>query len=379
MRSSTNKHKSIFDRNPKTTIILTVITIILVLDLALTRAYNSYLDLGYLNKKTIVTKHDVYHHTFKKSKKAKVFNHKIYTNSLGFKDKVIRDVDLLSPNYRILFMGDSFTEGIWLDYEDTFVGMIDSALSKISIEVLNAGRSSYSPVIYWRKIKYLIENVGLNFNEVVVFLDLSDYKDEASFYDLTDELIVVPRNKNKDEFHFNIVLNKKVIHRFILNNTTVFYFFANLIYDTLHLNTYQRNQMKSLIKPSWDKQLLIERELNQNNREFVNGVSQMKKYMTNLAGLLKEHDQPLTIAIYPHPKEVFGNPFESWVNIWTKWAHENDIDIINYFPDFIVIDQDNKEKLKTLKKYYITKDVHFNKEGNRVIANKFIQTYLDKE
>ena len=33
------------------------------------------------------------------------------------------------------------------------------------------------------------------------------------------------------------------------------------------------------------------------------------------------------------------------------------------------------EKLKVLEKYYILGDVHFNKEGNRVLASKFIKNY----
>ena len=41
--------------------------------------------------------------------------------------------------------------------------------------------------------------------------------------------------------------------------------------------------------------------------------------------------------------------------------------------------QDNKEKFKTLKKYYIPKDVHFNKKGHRLIADKFIEMYLNNE
>ena len=76
-------------------------------------------------------------------------------------------------------MGDSFTEGGLLDYTDTFVGRIDSDLGEKKIEVLNAGVSSYSPIIYWRKIKYLIEDMKLKFDEVVVFIDISDPYDET--------------------------------------------------------------------------------------------------------------------------------------------------------------------------------------------------------
>ena len=98
-----------------------------------------------------------------------------------------------SANRRILFIGDSFTEGVSLKYEDTFVGLIDSALKKEKIDVLNAARASYSTIIYWRKIKYLIEDIGLKFDEVVVFIDISDAQDEG-FYDLSKDNIVISGN-----------------------------------------------------------------------------------------------------------------------------------------------------------------------------------------
>ena len=34
----------------------------------------------------------------------------------------------VSDKYRILFIGDSYTEGVGVEYKDTFVGLIDSAL-----------------------------------------------------------------------------------------------------------------------------------------------------------------------------------------------------------------------------------------------------------
>ena len=54
------------------------------------------------------------------------------------------------------------------------------------IEFLNAGVASYSPSIYYRKIKYLIEN-GLQFDEVVLFSDTSDVTDEATSYFCIDD------------------------------------------------------------------------------------------------------------------------------------------------------------------------------------------------
>ncbi len=50
---------------------------------------------------------------------------------------------------------------------------------------------SYSPAIYYRRLKYLIETEGFRFDEVVVFLDISDIQDEVSgvFLDEDDNVI----------------------------------------------------------------------------------------------------------------------------------------------------------------------------------------------
>src|ERR1700730_4038141 len=98
------------------------------------------------------------------------FRFKVYTNSLGFRDARVRDIPATAPTRRIILIGDSFTEGLGVNFEDSFAGMLYSAgLDRADkIEFLNAGVISYSPVLYYRKLKFLIES-GLHFDEIVVF------------------------------------------------------------------------------------------------------------------------------------------------------------------------------------------------------------------
>jgi len=60
-------------------------------------------------------------------------NYLVHTNNLGFKDKSIRDVNFKEKN--ILFIGDSFTEGVGLKFDQTYVGIISEKLKKI-IQIL---------------------------------------------------------------------------------------------------------------------------------------------------------------------------------------------------------------------------------------------------
>ena len=145
-----------------------------------------------LSERTYRIKSYRYHHDLAKNVRNKnnaKWGGNVYTvntNSLGFKDRSDRQIPLKSEKKRLLFIGDSVTEGIGLNYEKTFVGLIDDDL-KEKYSILNAGVLSYSPIIYWKKVEDLINNTGLEFDELIVYLDISDIQDEASKYLLTSD------------------------------------------------------------------------------------------------------------------------------------------------------------------------------------------------
>ena len=86
-------------------------------------------------------------------------NSKIFTNNLGFKDKTNRNVEFKENN--ILFIGDSFTEGVGVEYQNTFVGIIENNIKSVSnkYEILNAGVVSYSPIVILSKLNYLFPRI----------------------------------------------------------------------------------------------------------------------------------------------------------------------------------------------------------------------------
>src|SRR6202043_2715537 len=112
----------------------------------------------------------------------------LFTNSLGFKDGSVREVPLQGSSRRILLMGDSFAEAIGIAYEDSFFGLLNRAgqQREQKIEFLDAGVASYSPSIYYKKVKYLLDH-GLQFDEVVLLSDSSDVEDEATSYFCIDD------------------------------------------------------------------------------------------------------------------------------------------------------------------------------------------------
>ena len=63
-----------------------------------------------------------------------------------------------------------------------------------------------------------------------------------------------------------------------------------------------------------------------------------------------------------------------------SFSEKNNINFINFFPFFFSKENSFDENLKIIKKYYIPFDVHFNKKGNELIANNFLNFYeIQKE
>lgn len=370
-----------FKRHPALAIILFSVIAIVTIDFLAANIYKMV--VGYpwgmkdivetrMFEKSFRTNSSIYHHDLAKNRSVSHYEDgmpvSIFINSLGFRDSHVRDVALISDKYRILFIGDSFTEGVGVNYEDTFVGIIDSELSKNGVEVLNAAVSSYCPVIYWRKLKYLIEEIGLKVNEVVVFLDLSDINDEATNFYLNEEGNVICNDEGKpgnssDTIQENLPWYKS----FLKYNTILVYTISNFINDKLFPRNYRLGYERVL----WTTDEHLYKKYGER------GIKRVKFYMDNVYELLKKHGIKLTLAVYPWPDQIVNEDLDSIQRkIWLAWCNNRGVTFIDYFPYFIKGKADD-EKRKTLDRYFIKNNVHWNKEGHRLIANVFLDNYRD--
>ncbi|MEE8211712.1 MAG: hypothetical protein V3T85_07315, partial [Acidiferrobacterales bacterium] len=189
------RKKSSFERNPKKTLVIIAVTLFLVIDFttafvlkALDLFTPAYMTAGQ-HEAVYRRPHPVFHHTLARNIEYDhaVWGTEVYTirtNSLGFKDERVREVALEAKQPRIIITGDSFTEGLGLEFKDTFVGHISNYYKKRNVEVLNAGILSYSPEIHLAKTRYFLEAERLEFDHLVVFIDMSDMEDEAMGYNI---------------------------------------------------------------------------------------------------------------------------------------------------------------------------------------------------
>ena len=83
------------------------------------------------DKEDFRIEHKDYHHTIKKNYNGDAFfggkRYKFCSDGSGFKSSC-NNTGKIIKNFDIAFIGDSFTEGLGIPYEETFVGIISNKL-----------------------------------------------------------------------------------------------------------------------------------------------------------------------------------------------------------------------------------------------------------
>ena len=297
--------------------------------------------------------------------------YKIYTNSLGFKDRAVRDIPLTTSKKRVLFIGDSFTEGIGVEYDQTFVGHIAKELEPRGYDIQNAGVSSYSPIIYYLKTKYLLEH-GFRFDELVVFMDISDAQDEVDYQSWT------PTTPDAWGFRWN---NFSLWLDRYLGGHSVTY--LHVIRTVVHGRTERRLRALFFGDPIDDPKeakYSLERGRWTFDDEVYDdwgakGVALEIKHMDKLAALSREYGFKLSIAVYPWPAQIEHRDINSrQVAIWRAFSRENGLNFYNLFPPFMATTTDPATVLRV---YFFDGDVHWNETGHALIAKNWLAQYLE--
>ena len=279
------------------------------------------------------------------------------TNSLGFRDGIVRTISAERTGHRILVLGDSFTEGVGVPYPETYVGHLSELGAAHEVEVLNAGVSSYSPIIYFRKGKYYLEEHPLQIDAFVVALDLSDIPDEAMRYRFDSEGNV------RDAFPPPL---RQIAAEWLVAHS----FTANLTWRLIL--AYERLGPRGAL--GLDKaQTGWERDDEEFSRYGAWGLKLAAEHMDSVATLAARHNVRLFLVIYPWPDEVVArDPNSRHPRFWREWAAARGIPLIDLFPVFIGPEPPES----TIARYYFSGDSHWNVAGHRVVAHALMHSVL---
>jgi hypothetical protein len=307
-----------------------------------------------------IVSHPIYHHDLSKNYRNNQYwgsiNLNLCTDENGFKISCNASNKNIK-NFDIAFIGDSFTEGVGLSYEETFVGQISK--SRPELKIANLGVSSYSPSIYFSKVNFLLEN-GISFKELVVYIDISDIQDEAVSYELSD--VIVAEKGGKVSRYSNL---KKLarwsfpLTYYGLNRLKTLYFPESV--TTYLMTDYQRS--------AWTYN---SSSIGYGQEGVKGGIEQSLRAMTKLSELLRDKGINLSVGIYPWPAQLLYDSKNSLqVRIWEDFCSARCVNFHNSFESFFYL-KDKISANKIIELYFIAGDVHHNRQGAEVIANDFL-------
>ena len=312
--------------------------------------------------------------------------YQIFTNNLGFKDKNNRKINFKNRN--LLFIGDSFTEGVGIKYEDTFVGLIESKLKEKNdnIEILNAGVQSYSTSIYLSKIHYLLNIKKLPITDIVVVVSGGDIFDDAYKYLDIDENFILNHVDHKNKIVINLInffKSNTLIYQVISRITppkvipglikSLFIKKTSLNYDEkenklLKISNDEISKMSFLYlqdynylfsKDEFDKwgKNAINKSIN--NLKKLSRIAEKKNINLNIlylyepAIILREPD----IAVLTYIKDSFKSLETNSVSFF---------ELNDYFKGY-------KDKYEVYKNLFFINDIHLNKKGNKQVFEEILK------
>jgi len=303
------------------------------------------------------------------------------TNSLGFRDEHIRDVPLTGSRPRILIMGDSAPEGM-TSWQDSFIGRIAARFSQY--EFLNSSVEGYSPSNYLNTAEMLFEK-GVDFDEAIVFIDISDAQDEAAFFHDTDSSGAVAtasqkRTKSSGYSDARLWLNNNLL----LTNDVFNFSERELVrLGWYHLDLGHGGNEFDLERSAWTYRKVSDDEPYETGYAplgLERGIAKEKSKMDALYRELQQRNIPLSVVVYPWPAQIAHDTVDSrQVKIWREWCQGKCKRFVDLFPAFFAI----KEQCPPLQpgcwylSHFIFGDTHYNSAGDEVVADE-ISKSLEK-
>jgi hypothetical protein len=335
---------------------------------------------------------EILHHRYSPNTMSRIktpeFDTDYSINSLGLRDK---EYTIQKPlnTFRILMVGDSFTEGCGVYSYEAFPKQLEARLQtqhdSLGFEVINCGVKSYSPLLEYLYLK----NYGLQLSPDLVILnfDLSDVYDDVGYTALArfDEN-GIPVGVSTEEFQHDVVSGPIA--------TVKNWFKDNIwLYQSIRIRIAKiseaRRRERDFLKGDFhrDKYAMLHETYVDNDSNWA----LTHKYILLIRDMLEKKGIDFWMTVYPygvqiHPKE-WSSGREYWqlkqdtvYSTWpqdslAKWATYNGIRCINLCPNF-------KELSKKVFPLYYNLDGHWRAAGHQLVADvlyRNLRSYLNEK
>ncbi len=295
----------------------------------------------------------------------------MFTNNLGFRDDKIRDVPLTDTKPRVLILGDSHAEGMTA-WEDTFVGRI--AANFPQYDFLNGSMGAYSPSNYLNTAR-LVFDKGVDVDDVIVFIDISDAQDEAALYRDKDATgaVTTPGGKTIVQGRYGRLREYINKHLLITDDIVEFCERGLVGLGYYHLDRGEGNEFDQE-RGAWTYRTVSDTlpfEAGYAPLGLERGIAKEKAKMDQLWQELAARNIPLSVVVYPWPNQIANDTVDSrQVRIWREWCEGKCERFISVFPEFFAAKAQcpRWEPGCWYLDYFIFGDIHYNSAGNAIVA-----------
>lgn len=242
------------------------------------------------------------------------------TNSIGIAEKEIKKEK--GSKFRILAIGDSFTEGVGTSYEDSWVKKMESRWKERNVQTINAGIGGSDPV--YEFVLYRDKLLDYHPDLVVLTINSSDIFDivgRGGFERFKEDGTAGQKAPSWEWIYASNHLFRMIMHG-------VFGYNSSLIKDTRS----EENKSKSIII--------------------------LKEAILRFDELRKEEETELLIVLQPTLQDFYNGihkPFPGQTEL-AEYMERKGIHYVDVSEAF-------KEKASSISDYYYPLDTHFNKKG----------------
>ena len=305
----------------------------------------------------------------------------MFTNNLGFRDDRVRDVPLTDEKPRVLILGDSHAEGMTA-WEDTFVGRI--AANFRQYDFLNGSMGAYSPSNYLNTTRIIFQR-GIEIDEVIVFIDISDAQDEAALYrdkDASGAVTIAGRKYTYNTWYSS--LRQWITKHLLITDDVVEFFEENLVrLGYYHLDRGDDGNEFDQERGAWTYRKVSDTQPFETGYAplgLEGGIAKEKAKMDLLWQELAERNIPISVVVYPWPTQIVHDTEDSrQVRIWHEWCTGKCKRFVSLFPAFLAAKAQcpRWEPGCWYSDYFIFGDIHYNSTGNALVADVVSKSLLE--
>jgi hypothetical protein len=323
----------------------------------------------------------VRHHAFRPNCEATErwggHSYDVFTNDLGLRDEKITRVPLFDSRPRILFLGDSYTEALGVNWSESYVGRIASRFPQY--DFLNGGVESYSPSNSLNVTRQLLA-AGVEFDEVVVFIDISDTQDEAAYYrdlDSSGAVIGPVRKQMLDTWYSSLRMRTR--KHLLLTNYVLEAAERSLVrHGYYHLATELNGNVFDMPRSAWTYRQVsdtLPMVAGYAPLGVEGGIARERAKMRILWQELEKRNIPISVVVYPWPAQVVHDTADSrQVRVWRDWCAGKCKRFISLFPSFFAVRDKcpQSEPGCWYMSEFIFGDTHYSVAGNSLVASVVI-------